>query len=75
MMIAVFVPEWVLYCAFDQWSTARKLKNEINKLAEMAIAGDASVLVCQGLRRQFLRPLDQSSDSEEGRFEAGADHR
>lgn len=32
MMIAIFVPEAVLYCAWSQWWAARDLKDEINRL-------------------------------------------
>lgn len=34
MLIAVFVPEVVLWCACDQWWAARKLKRTINGLIE-----------------------------------------
>ncbi len=71
MFVAVFIPELVLYCAYDQWSAARKLKNEINKLAETAIAGDSPLPVRPRLPNESLRPSMQS----EGRGEPGADHR
>ncbi|ORY17079.1 hypothetical protein BCR34DRAFT_60443 [Clohesyomyces aquaticus] len=36
MVIAVFVPEIVLFCAWDQWWASRRLKEEINALGEGA---------------------------------------
>jgi hypothetical protein len=39
MLTAVVVPEVVLYCAWEQWWEARKLKRDINEIGEMAFDG------------------------------------
>jgi hypothetical protein len=49
MAIAAVAPEYVLYCAFDQWSTARDLRNIINKMGQSAIARDNSSTVSRKL--------------------------
>lgn len=34
LLVAIFFPELILYCAWDQWWAARCLRNEINRLGE-----------------------------------------
>lgn len=36
MIVAILVPEVVLYCAWEQWCATRKLRREINQLGEDA---------------------------------------
>lgn len=36
MMVAIFVPEAVLYCAWSQWWVATDLKNEVNRLGQQS---------------------------------------
>ncbi|KAF2653807.1 hypothetical protein K491DRAFT_694349 [Lophiostoma macrostomum CBS 122681] len=39
MVIAIVVPEMVLYCAWEQWWAATRLKKEVNALGKSAIDG------------------------------------
>ena len=59
MAIAAFAPEYVLYCAFDQWQTARSLRKEINLIADKAIDGDAQRSVGWGKHRISPRETKQ----------------
>lgn len=34
MLIAILVPEFVLWCAWEQWWAARKLRQQVNKILE-----------------------------------------
>jgi hypothetical protein len=45
MVTAILAPEWVLYCAFDQWGSARELVNEINKIGADSISGLKTVVI------------------------------
>lgn len=45
MVGAVFVPEIVVWSAFEQWKNARVLRDEINRLGLRAISGDQAAYV------------------------------
>jgi hypothetical protein len=35
VLVAVVIPEVVIYCALEQWRTARRLRNELNELCSL----------------------------------------
>ena len=42
MMITILAPEYVLWCAFDQFWTARRLRDEINGLGQNVVDEDGT---------------------------------
>ncbi|KAH7138838.1 hypothetical protein B0J11DRAFT_515434 [Dendryphion nanum] len=71
MLIAVFVPEIVLYCAWDQWWATRKLRDDINSIGEKAFNGsgvdgtDGEQNQCEVCHTSSV-PLTGDPESEEG---------
>ena len=45
MVIAIFAPEVVLWCAFEQFRAARQLRDAINKLGQRTCDGDLALQV------------------------------
>lgn len=56
MVTAILTPEWVLFCAFDQWCSARDLVKEINKIGADSISG---------LNTVQIHPLQSRSPTDE----------
>ncbi|MCJ1453208.1 hypothetical protein MMC28_003554 [Mycoblastus sanguinarius] len=54
MLVAVFFPEAVLYCALDQWLAARHLKDEVNRLGRQEKA--------RTLAKEFLSSDENACD-------------
>ena len=72
MLVSIFLPEMVLYCAWDQWWAARCLKHEINRLGqrrkgekvtrEFLNSDNSSCEVCSNQR--LLTALNLSLDEQ-----------
>lgn len=55
MTITIFVPEVVLFCAWEQWWTTRQLREEVNELGSVAFNGSGAKLVSY-CNLVFLKP-------------------
>ena len=42
MVVTIIAPEYVLWCAFDQFWTAKELRDEINRLGQRTANGDVA---------------------------------